>query len=120
MIDFSLAKAQHSLWKIKLSSFLHGELEIKLTDFVSHRGCHLGRWLCSTGVARYGSIPEMQSLEAMHRQLHAIAIVEMKHLGEVNAAEVELAQIEPLSEKMVYLLNSVEQKVREKLPRSNG
>lgn len=122
MIDLSLAKAQHSLWKIKLSSFLHGELEIKLTEFISHRDCLLGKWLYSTGLAKYESIPEMQSLETIHQELHAIAsrIVEMKHLGQVDAAEVELAQIEPLSEKMLDLLNSVEQKVKHNLPRSNG
>lgn len=122
MIDFSLAKAQHSLWKIKLRSFLHGDLEIKLTDFVSHRDCHLGKWLYATGLAKYGSIPEMQSLETRHQKLHAIAsrIVEMKHLGEVDAAELELAQIELLSENIFDLLNSVEEKVKEKLQRSNG
>jgi len=153
MIDFFLAKAQHSLWKIKLISFLHGELDIKLTDFVSHRDCRLGKWLYSTGMAEYGSIPEMQSLETLHQQLHAIAsiILEMKHLvvsesahpvgrfrkrkspetkvsgnerlwtrGEVDAAELELAQIEPLSEKIVDSIDSVEQKVKQKLPRSNG
>lgn len=118
MIDLSLAKAQHSLWKIKLSSFLHGKLEIKLTEFVSHRDCLLGKWLYSTGLAKYGSIPEMESLETMHQQLHAIAsrIVEMKRLGQIDAAELELDHIEPLSEKLTDLLNSVERKVKQKLP----
>ncbi|MGK7901740.1 MAG: CZB domain-containing protein [Hormoscilla sp.] len=118
MIDFSLAKAQHSLWKIKLRSFLHGQSEIQLTEFVSHRDCLLGKWLYATGLAKYGSIPEMQSLETIHQKLHVIAsrIVEMKRLGQVDAAERELAQLEPLSEKIVDLLNSVEQKVKHKLP----
>ena len=43
----------------------------------------------------------------------------MKHLGEVDAAELELAQIELLSENIVNLLNSVAKKVKQKLPQSH-
>ncbi len=76
------------------------------------------------------SLPELSSQGPRHTGDIEIAsrILEMKNLGQVDAAELELAQnalraryaIEPLSENIVNLLNSVEEKVREKLPRSNG
>ena len=79
----------------------------------SPKECALGKWLYSAGLKEYGSLAEMQTLEAMHRQFHELVreVVTLRVRGDDRAAEGQFAQAEPLSRRIIELLTTVERKV---------
>jgi methyl-accepting chemotaxis protein len=112
--DFAVARVMHIAWKSGLRSFLDGKEIMNEDQVVSHRDCDLGKWLYSVGMAEYGTMPEMQELEKVHVELHSIVkrVVQLKTSGDASAAEIELAKIEPVSQKIFSLLVSIEQKIK--------
>jgi len=113
-IDFAVARVMHVAWKSGLRAFLDGKESITEEQAVSHKDCDLGKWLYSDGMAQHGSMPEMQELEKVHVELHSIVrkVVQMKHSGDVPAAEQELKKMEPVSQKIFSLLVAIEQKIK--------
>ena len=114
-IDLSLAKAQHELWNVKLSFFIEEENEeLPPASLVDYRSCYFGKWLYSKGLSEYGSLPEMETLEKVHQELHAIAkqVVELKLAGNVAAAKRELMKLEPISKKIISLIDSIEVQIK--------
>ena len=114
-IDLSLAKAQHELWNVKLSFFIEGEdEELPAASLVDYHSCYFGKWLYSKGLAEYGSLPEMETLEKVHQELHAVAkkVVELKLMGNVAAAKEEVIKLEPISKKIISLIESIEAKIK--------
>lgn len=114
-IDLSLAKAQHELWNVKLSFFIEGEdEELPAASLVDYRSCYFGKWLYSKGLSEYGSLPEMETLEKVHQELHAAAkqVVELKLAGNVAAAKEEIIKLEPISQQIISLMKSIEAKIK--------
>jgi methyl-accepting chemotaxis protein len=115
-IDFLIAQSKHLEWKFKLRSFLEGCAKWTLTEgqATSHKECELGRWLYSHGLEKYGGFPATRELERTHEELHSTIkrIVEMKHAGN-QAGERESSEVEPLSKKIIALLEQMEKQVRE-------
>lgn len=115
-IDFSLAKAQHALWNVKLSFFIENEDgDIPEASLVDSRSCYFGKWLYSKGLLEYGTMLEMRTLEKVHQELHEVAkkIVDMKLAGDVNGAKKELTKLEPISNRIVSLVDTVEEQIQE-------
>jgi methyl-accepting chemotaxis protein len=115
-IDFSVARVKHSSWKVKLRGFLDGKPGLTVEQATSHTECDLGKWLYAEGLKKYGSLPEMKSLEKEHAEMHKIvkAVMTLKTSGKTKEAEAEFLKIEPLSKRIVDLLSAVEQKVAKK------
>lgn len=113
-LDFPLARLKHLFWKTKLKSFLEGKEGLTEAEAVSARDCQLGKWLYAEGLEKYKSIPEMQALEEVHERLHATVglVIELKISGQGELAEAELARMEEFSQKLLLLLDLVEQKVK--------
>ncbi len=114
--DFMGAKLKHSTWKLQLRGFLDGKQSLTLEQATSHRDCDLGTWLYSEGLTKYGSIPDMKSLESEHEALHRTvkSVIELKDRGMKAQAEAEYAKIDAISKHIVALLTSVEAQVVKK------
>jgi len=111
--DFAVARVMHIAWKSSLRSFLDGKESMTEEQAVSHKDCDLGKWFYSEGMTLYSTIPEMQELEKVHIELHAIVkrVVQLKNSGDKSAAERELSKLESVSQKIFSLLVSIEQKI---------
>ncbi len=110
---FSLARTKHLGWKVRIQAFLAGKEEVDAEQAGNPKACDLGRWLYAEGMTRYGSIPEMVELERVHADMHAVVrrVVQMKHSGDVRAAQEGAAKVERMSEQVVALLTAVERRL---------
>lgn len=114
LIDFSLARALHIFWKGRVRDFLDGKGRLTVDQATSHRECDLGKWMISTGMPRYGHMPEMQDLDRVHEELHATVrrIVELRFAGDLAGAEREYQTLDRLSSIIVNLLTRLDTKVK--------
>ncbi len=113
--DFASAKAAHLAWKARVRAFLDGDDKALTADqAVSHRGCALGRWYYTQGLANYGKLAEMKAMEEPHAELHRTIkeILALKQAGKTQEAERRYAEIEKLSQKVVGYLEAVERQLR--------
>ncbi len=113
--DFALARQRHEQWIDRLKQVLEGRASMTPDQAGSHKECAVGKWLYSSGLEEYGAVPEMQTLEATHRQFHDLVrqIVTLRAKAEQSAAEREFSQVQPLSQNVIDLLAAVEKKVSE-------
>ncbi len=112
-LDLSRAKSAHLDWKNRLRSFLDGRASLSLAQAVSEHDCILGKWYYGEGLDKFGQIPEMRTIETPHTELHHLikAIISAKQDGDLDEAERLYAQVEPLSKRIVALLDRIEQQV---------
>lgn len=113
-LDLSKAKSAHKAWQARLRSFLDGRESLTLNEAVSHKHCALGQWYYSEGLRFYSDIQAMGDLEQPHIELHKLIkeIIEQKEKGHMQKAEDLYQHIGPISEKIIHLLDAVEQAVR--------
>lgn len=112
LLDFIAARQKHRQWFERLRQYLDGKTALTVEQAGSHRDCALGKWLYSAALKEYGDIAEIQQLEKTHAEFHALVknIVSLKAAGHHDRAEREFSAVKPRSEKIVELLNAVEQK----------
>jgi len=112
-LDFFAARTAHMAWRQKIRDFLDGKQSLTHAEAVSHRDCALGKWLYSSGMANYGHLNEMQTMEKQHEVMHATIreIIDLKGAGKASEAERRFGEIENLSGQIVGLLQTVEAKV---------
>jgi chemotaxis signal transduction protein len=115
VLDFAQARNKHEQWIVRLRQLLEGKTTMTVEQAGSHTECALGKWLYSAGLKLYGSIEEMQALEATHKHFHELVrgIVVLSMNGNPSQAQREFSNVEPLSKKIVELLAVVEKKVGE-------
>ncbi len=115
-MDFSLARFNHQLWKMRLRSFLDGKDGVSEAELLSHTQCDLGKWLYDYALAKHADVAEMQQLEKVHAQLHSqvAQIVRFRNGGHLDQAKQEYAGLVPLSEEIVRLLGVIEERVKAK------
>ncbi len=109
-LDLSSAKAAHMAWKARLRAFLDGQASLSQEQAVSHRHCDFGKWYYAEGMQRYGNIPAVRELEAPHEELHRLiaAVIRARSQGSKAEAESLYRQVEPVSQRIVRLLDEVE------------
>jgi methyl-accepting chemotaxis protein len=107
---FMKARSVHIAWKGKIRGFLDGVIDMEMSQAVSHHDCMLGKWLDKEGRAQLQHLPEMRELDQVHEQMHTLIqeIVKMKKGGDEEGAEVRFDEIDPLSTKVVALLDRLE------------
>ncbi|MBF0352667.1 MAG: nitrate- and nitrite sensing domain-containing protein [SAR324 cluster bacterium] len=110
-MDFSLARSQHMAWKTRLRNYLDGRETLSVKEAVSHKDCMLGRWLYAEGIAAYGHFEEMKKLEFDHEKLHQLVktIISLKEVDKTRA-EMEYKKLVTMSNVIVSLLDTIEQK----------
>jgi len=113
-MDFQLFRIKHLAWKTRLRDFLDGKGGLTKEQAVSHRDCSLGKWMYPAGLAKYGHVPELRTLEKVHIRLHDTVrdIVSMKTGGKDAQAAEEYKKIGPLSDEIIDLLKKIELKVK--------
>lgn len=111
-VDLEEAKTAHLAWRIKLRDFLDGKGSLTVEQAVSHHDCALGKWYYSEGLEKYGKMSEMQQVEDPHAEMHQIIkkIIQFKEQGNLDAAEAEFQKVNPLSTRIVGLLDAIELK----------
>ncbi len=117
VLDLSGARFAHLAWKRRLRTYLDGQEDLGKSQLVNHHECELGRWYYNEGLGHYGHIPEMRKLEGPHAALHRLidTLVEHKEGNRLAEAEACYARVEPLSEQIVHLLQTIEHKAAENL-----
>ncbi len=112
-LDFFSARTAHLAWKQKIRDFLDGKQALTHQEAVSHRDCVLGKWLYSSGMAKYGHFDEMVLMEKQHEIMHNTIreIIDLRNSGNHQAAEDRFHRIDSLSSEIVALLRKVEDKV---------
>jgi methyl-accepting chemotaxis protein len=113
-MDFSLARFNHQVWKMRLRSFLDGYEQLDIAEAVSHRDCDLGKWLYAEGLNMYKHVSEIHMLEKTHAELHKVVkqVIQLKNAGEDAQAQDEFKRVSSISEEVISLLKSIEQQVK--------
>lgn len=114
MLDFTIAKMKHQLWKRKLYNYINKNEPIDEQEMVSEKDCQLGKWLYSEGMEKYKSISEINTLEQVHSKLHKLtfSIVSEKKSENIDQARQMLDELSGVSEEIVGLLDKLEVRVK--------
>lgn len=109
-VDLSAMKTAHLAWKGRLRAFLDGKATLTAKEASSHRDCVLGKWYYGEGLKELGHLQEMKEVEHPHERLHNTIheIIELRAAGKHKEAEQAYERVEPLSQEVVLLLNSIE------------
>lgn len=113
-VNFAAVRFKHLQWKSLLRDFLDGQKSLTQEQAVSEHDCELGQWYYGKGMEQYSHIPEMGQLAEPHSELHQTVnkVITAQNNNKPKQAEKEFAKIEPLSERIIELLNIIEQKIR--------
>ena len=89
-LDFEAMIRGHRSWKKRLMSDLngHGDPIDPATACVDN-ACPLGKWIYSDGRARYGQLPELESLRLQHARFHSCAGEIATHIRQGRQDEAE-------------------------------
>ena len=114
-LDFQQAKIKHLQFKSNLRSILYGVLTIEEKPVLSHHECAVGKWIYGHALNIYRNIPEILQLEKVHEEIHTKArqLVELYKEGKVSEAKTVLSEIEAIADRLVNLLEKVEEKIKE-------
>jgi chemotaxis protein histidine kinase CheA len=114
-LDFAQARNKHEQWIDRLTQVLDFKITMTVEQAGSPTECALGKWLYSAALKNYGSIAEMQALEATHKHFHELIreVVALAAQGNQSQAECEFSKVKPLSKQIIELLSVAEKKVHE-------
>jgi len=114
MLDFTIAKMKHQMWKRKLSQYILEDRPIDEKELVSERDCQLGQWLYATGMDKYKDLMEINTLERVHKKLHELthSIVRDKKSNNIDGAKEGLNHLSEISDEIVGLLDKLELKIK--------
>ncbi|HXH98855.1 MAG TPA: ATP-binding protein [Sphingobacteriaceae bacterium] len=112
LLDFEQAKSKHLLFKSRLRSILY-DISVDESPVLSHHECAVGQWIYNHALKAYGHIPEMQTLEKVHADIHSSAkrLVELHKAGKTQEAKDGLSEMEAIADNLVDLLTTIEQKI---------
>ncbi|MDH4262044.1 MAG: CZB domain-containing protein [Spirochaetia bacterium] len=115
MLDFTIAKMKHQMWKRKLSLYVLNDTPIDEKELVSERDCQLGQWLYSTGLEKYKEMREINTLERVHKRLHQLThtIVDDKKNNKMDIAKEGLHELSNISDEIVGILDQLELNIKE-------
>ena len=115
-VNFAAIRFKHLQWKSRLRGFIEGDTTISASEAVSDHECALGQWYFGEGMRNFGDMEAMQEIEEPHRRMHQLVerIIALVHEGDTSGARELLGQLAPESERVVDLLHSVEDQVRER------
>jgi len=111
-IDFMHQLTEHIIWNVRLRCFLDGGKCISEEQVISGEHCGLGQWLVREGLSKYGHIPAINDLDAVHAQMHKQVkqIIIAKNSGNTVAAEAGLIILHKISERVIELLTELDRK----------
>ncbi|MEA1989821.1 MAG: methyl-accepting chemotaxis protein [Pseudomonadota bacterium] len=111
--DFAQARRAHRQWRVKVRAYIN-EVDVQFDRSTANDGtlCALGKWIYGAG-SEYQSLPAYQSLERAHSELHSFIgrILELKDVGDIETANLEMAKLETESNKVIELINALEKDI---------
>jgi methyl-accepting chemotaxis protein len=107
------AKSAHLAWKGKLRAFLDGNASLDEKVAFSHHACGLGTWYDTLGKSQFGQMSEFKAIEQPHKELHDTIrkAVELKRGGDTAGAEVAYQRVEPISQRIIELIDQLERRI---------
>ena len=108
--DLVNAKAKHYFFKAKMRAYLEGSTEVSEEILVDHNACGLGKWINEIGKNRYGKYPELEELDIIHQNIHAVAkdIIISKKNGNMEAAEKHMFKVNEIGIKLIKKIEELE------------
>lgn len=111
---FSQARDKHEQWFEQfMASLMNHQGQIDNDLAIDHHLCDFGVWLHEEGLQRYGSLPAMQELARVHRELH-------QHVRNIYGRQqlhiksrLEYQQLELSKERLMTLLHDLEAQVED-------
>lgn len=106
-------KADHVIWKIRLTTMVMGGEIIPEEELVDHTQCRLGQWYYSKGVENFNNIEAFKQMEPPHARVHEIGkeIASLALQGQTDAALHKIQEMASYSnelfEHIQALLNEV-------------
>jgi diguanylate cyclase (GGDEF)-like protein/PAS domain S-box-containing protein len=94
----------HRAWVAGIASFVNGARENPPPlDFLQ---CQFGRWLTAEGLSQYGMLPVFQDIDALHRQIHALAaeLCELCAQSRADEAQTRLGELHNLRDSLMKQL----------------
>ena len=106
------ALVEHRAWIVAIESFLKEEREAPPP--LDHHQCSFGKWLEGEGLARYGAKLPFPAIEALHRQVHALAVdlLELQARGRSPEALARLGELHDMRDALLGQLKAVGQEDR--------
>jgi methyl-accepting chemotaxis protein len=103
------AKTAHIAWRVRLRSFLDGRASLSESQAVSDHDCAFGKWYFGDGLKTFGQLREMQEIKGPHAEMHGLIkrIIELKNSGKIAEAEADYTRVEPLSARIVELIDGI-------------
>ena len=107
--DFPLlfASIEHRAWIAAVEAFLKGESEFP-PPMDRHR-CRFGMWLDAKRLARSGTQPAFEAIEALHRQVHVLGaeLLELQARGRNSEALARLGELHGLRDASLGQLKTL-------------
>jgi len=103
------ASVEHRAWIVAMEKYLKGECEVPLPLDIHQ--CRFGQWLDTEGLARFGARPSFETIELMHRQVHALAaeLCEFQAQGRKQEALARLGELQGLLDTLLEQLTLPQQ-----------
>ncbi|QSA96911.1 PAS domain S-box protein [Methylococcus sp. EFPC2] len=98
------AGVEHRAWMADLESHLQGGRGIP--PLMDHKQCHFGQWLETEGLNRSRVQSDIREIDAVHRQVHAMAaqVLALHAQGHTRQVEALLGELHARSEVMLAQL----------------
>lgn len=109
-----LSKTDHILWKWRIYNMLLGFEKVHSQDVSSHEHCRLGKWYYNSATKeRFKNYESFELIEDPHKDVHQYARVaaEFYEKGDTISAEQYLKQLEEASEKVLYYIDDLIEKI---------
>lgn len=109
---FANAKRAHSQWKGLVTAYVEGvHVEFNKEAATDHHKCALGQWFYGPEGQKYTNMPEMQTMEKWHAELHATIkrILEAHQVNDIESIKKEFSNLDKASEEVIHSLTQVEQ-----------
>lgn len=110
-----LGKTDHLLWTWRVYNMILGFEHLKSAEVGNHHDCRLGHWVESQDSEKCRSLSKFKQLETPHRQVHDLAreAALVYEQGDVAKAEQVLERMGQASEKVVNILNELQNQCRD-------
>ncbi len=110
-IDLSKAKMAHLSWRSRLRQLLDGKSSMSSSEVTDHRGCDLGKWYYGKEGQQLMKLTSMKQVEQPHQQMHEAIkqLFRARENGDMETAEQAYLTVNTLSERVVQLLDQIEQ-----------
>ncbi|MDO8207095.1 MAG: EAL domain-containing protein [Gallionella sp.] len=104
------ASVEHRAWIKLVGDYCRGERDTPPP--LDIRQCRFGIWLATVGQARHGALPVFQSVDALHRQLHALTLELCEQRGQKTDMLARLGELHALRDALLEQLSQLARGIR--------